>query len=74
MNAYRLNEHLQGFSFSVFQCAPSYLKGHRRRVGETRFYKINNVQKKKTNEGKVAEYSTEKFLICLYGKQRRSGK
>lgn len=74
MNAYRLNEHLQSFSFPSFGVS-SNLKGHRRhhRVRETRFYKINNVQKK-TNEGKVAEYSTEKFLICLYGKQRRSGK
>lgn len=53
MNAYRLNEHLQGFSFSVFRCAPSDLKGRRRRhhrVEETRFYKINNVQKKKNNK------------------------
>lgn len=61
---------------------PSDLKGRQRRR-ETHFYKINNVQKKekKNDEKKSAEkvaeeYSAEKFLICLYGKQPRwrSGK
>jgi hypothetical protein len=53
MNAYRLNEWL-GFTFPSFGMPPTILKGlHRARgVGETHFYKINNIQKERQKREK----------------------